>query len=138
VPIVRNGTIGDVSVTWCEPLGLWLMTHDSRPPQTQGIVFAYSRTPWGPWSDPQLIFGPRDGLGKFIHNPRGQPPDNLIGPVIGRAQMDPAGTHGGAYAPYVVERWTKVRGNELTIYYVLSTWNPYVVVLMRSSFRIGL
>lgn len=136
VPVVRNGTMGDVSVTWCEPLKLWLMTYDSRPPGRQGILFSYSRTPWGPWSSPELIFSSADGLGKFIHNSRGNPPDNLVGPVIGRGQSDPSGTHGGAYAPYVVERWTKVQNNQLTIYYTLSTWNPYVVVLIRSQFSV--
>jgi hypothetical protein len=137
-PVVRNGAMGDVSVTWCAPLNLWLMTFDSRPPAAPGIQFAYSSTPWGPWSTPETILHPlRDpGLGVFIHNPRGSPPDNLVGPVIGRAQLDPRGTHGGAYAPYMVERWTKVQGNELTIYYVMSTWNPYVVVLMKSKLRV--
>jgi len=28
-PIVQNGTMGDLSVTWCKDLGLWLMTYDS-------------------------------------------------------------------------------------------------------------
>jgi Domain of unknown function (DUF4185) len=135
-PLTKNGTIGDLSVTWCAPLGLWLMTYDSRPPAGRGVMFQSSRTPWGPWSEPQTIFGPADGVGKFIHNARGNPPDTLVGPVIGRAVQDPEGTHGGAYAPYVVERWTRVQGSELTIYYVLSTWNPYVVVLMKSRFAI--
>jgi hypothetical protein len=35
-----------------------------------------------------------------------------------------------------VERWTRVTDAELTVYYVLSTWNPYVVVLMKSRFEI--
>ena len=137
-PVVRSGAMGDISVTWCAPLNLWLMTFDSRPPAAPGIQFAYSSTPWGPWSTPETIFHPmRDpGLGVFIHNPRGSPPDNLVGPVIGPAQLDPRGTHGGAYAPYMIERWTKVQGHELTIYYVMSTWNPYVVVLMKSTLRV--
>ena len=138
VPIVRSGVMGDVSVTWCAPLGLWLMNYDSRPPGRRGILFSYSRTPWGPWSDPQLVFDlDRDGaLGKFVHDPRGNPPDRQIGPVIGQGVANPAGVHGSAYAPYVVERWTTVANDELTIYYVISTWNPYVVVLMKS--RLGL
>ena len=137
MPVVRNGTMGDISVTWCAPLNLWLMTFDSRPPATPGIQFAYSSTPWGPWSTPEPIFHPmRDpGRGVFIHNPNGSPPDNVVGPVIGPAQLNPSGTHGGAYAPYMIERWSKVQGHELTIYYVMSTWNPYVVVLMRSKLR---
>jgi hypothetical protein len=28
---------------------------------------------------------------------------------------------------------TKLQGSELNVYYVLSTWNPYVVVLMKSA-----
>ena len=138
-PIVRNGTIGDLSVTWCGDLGLWLMTYDSRAPAPAGVLFSYSSTPWGPWSEPQVIFNAaRDGaVGRFIHDPKSRPDDGLAGPVIGKGQRDPGAVHGGAYAPYVVERWTRVRGVGLSIYYVLSTWNPYVVVLMQSRFEVG-
>jgi hypothetical protein len=31
-PIVQNGALGDLSVTWCNDLGLWLMTYDRRAP----------------------------------------------------------------------------------------------------------
>ncbi len=136
--IVQNGTMGDLSVTWCKDLGLWLMTYDSREPAPRGILFSYSRTPWGPWSEPQIIFNAlRDGaVGKFIHNPQANPDDGLAGPVIGKGQANPQAVHGGAYAPYVVERWTKVQASELSAYYVLSTWNPYVVILMKSRLHV--
>ena len=136
-PIVRNGTLGDLSVTWCKDLGVWLMTYDRREP-TRGIAFSYSRMPWGPWSEPQILFDiVRDGaLGKFIHNPRAHPDDGLAGPVIGKGQANPGAVRGGAYAPYVVERFTKLKGSELSLYYVLSTWNPYVVVLMKSRLQV--
>jgi hypothetical protein len=136
--IVQNGTMGDLSVTWCKDLGLWLMTYDSREPAPRGILFSYSRTPWGPWSEPQIIFNAvRDGaVGKFIHNPQASPDDGLAGPVIGKGQANPQAVRGGAYAPYVIERWTKWQGAELSIYYVLSTWNPYVVVLMKSRLHL--
>jgi hypothetical protein len=138
IAIVHNGTMGDLSVTWCKDLGLWLMTYDSRDPAPRGILFSYSRTPWGPWSEPQVIFNAvRDSaLGKFIHDPQIVPDDGLAGPAIGKGRANPQAVHGGAYAPYVIERWTKVQGSELRIYYVLSTWNPYVVVLMRSRLHI--
>jgi len=57
-------------------------------------------------------------------------------PVIGKPKKEWPAVHGGFYAPYVVERFTKVVGSELHLYYVLSTWNPYVVVLMKSRFRV--
>jgi len=142
-PVISNGTLGDVSVTWVEKLKVWLMTYDSRAPAQAGILFSSSITPWGPWSAPQLLFNPqRDGaLGKFIHDPGIRPDDGLAGPVIGKGQRNPGEVHGGNYAPYMVENWTKVRrpssnNGELDIYYVLSTWNPYVVVLMTSRLRI--
>jgi hypothetical protein len=47
-PVVKNGTIGDLSVTWARDPSLWLMTFDSRPPAPAGIEFSYSKTPWGP------------------------------------------------------------------------------------------
>ncbi|GEM_PF-2404487 len=137
-PVVKKGTLGDLSVTWCKDLGLWLMTYDSREP-TVGIELSYSRTPWGPWSEPQIVFNAmRDGaLGKFIHNPFLKKDDGLAGPVRGaKNQGDPSTVRGGAYAPYVVERWTRVQGAELSIYYVLSTLNPYVVVLMKSRLKV--
>jgi hypothetical protein len=137
-PIVENGTMGDLSVTWCGDLGLWLMTFDSRPPARRGVLFSYASQPWGPWSERQVIFqAARDGaLGKFIHDPGLRPDDGLAGPVIGKGQADPGAVHGGAYAPYIVERWTKLKGGELNLYYVLSTWIPYVVVLMKSRLQV--
>jgi class 3 adenylate cyclase len=138
-PIIKNGTLGDLSVTWSKDLGLWLMTYDTRPPAAIGIAFSYSRTPWGPGSEPQILFNMvRDAAGgKFIHNPQAKTDDGLAGPVLGpKNQANPAGVHGFAYAPHVVERWTKVQGSELDLYYVLSTWNPYVVVLMKSRLQI--
>jgi len=138
-PVVEGGILDNVSVTWCKDCGgLWLMTYDSRPP-LPGIAFRYSRRPWGPWSKPQILFNfVRDGaLGKFIHNPKATTDDGLAGPVKGQLRgKDAAAVMGAAYAPYVVERWTKVRNSELNLYYLLSTRNPYVVVLMKSRLQI--
>jgi hypothetical protein len=136
VPVVQDGTIGNVSVTHAPAVGLWLMTYDSRL-SPKGIRFRYAKAPWGPWSDPQLIFDPsRDGgYGHFIHDPTLVPDDGLGGPTIGGD--DPATTFGGDYAPYVMERFTRAQGGKLVIHYVMSTFNPYTVVHMRSEFAIG-
>ena len=117
------------------------MTYDGgKPPLTAGVYFAYARQPWGPWSDPQLVFTPkRDvGLGVFIHDPTivpNPPGDGLNGPTIGA--NDPNTTRGGFYAPYMIERFTRVKGKTLSIYYAGSTWNPYTFVMMRSDLTIG-
>jgi Domain of unknown function (DUF4185) len=132
-------TIGNVSVTYSSDLDLWLMTYDggAASQATVGVYFAYATEPWGPWSTPQLIFNLRRdrALGTFVHDPSIVPSDKLNGPIIG--PNDPNTTRGGAYAPYMVGRFTRVTGNKLSIYYTLSTWNPYTIVLMRSDFTIG-
>lgn len=131
--------IGNVSVIYSNELRLWLMTYDSgssSSPDYRGFYFTYATDPWGPWQRPQLIFNSaRDGAaGTFIHDPRISPSDRLTGPTIG--PTDPVTTPGAPYAPYMVERFTRVNGTTLSIYYTLSTWNPYTIVLMRSDFQV--
>lgn len=37
----------------------------------------------------------------------------------------------------MIERFTRVAGSKLSIYYTLSTWNPYTIVMMRSDFVVS-
>jgi hypothetical protein len=114
-------TVGNLSVAYSSDLGLWLMTYDGgrQTEKTTGVYFAYAQQPWGPWSTPQLIFNAiRDNaIGTFIHNPAivpDPPGDGLSGPTIGN--NDIYTTRGGDYAPLMIERFTRVAGNTLTIY----------------------
>ncbi len=143
VPIVTdnptNPTIGNVSVNYSPAAGLWLMTYDGgrQKADTTGVYFDYAPAPWGPWSSPELIFNDkRDlGLGAFVYATNASYHDlDLAGPTIGGNV--PTNTPGGIYAPYMVERFTQIASNRLTIYYTLATWNPYTVVLMKSDFTI--
>jgi hypothetical protein len=117
-PVVEHPVIGELSVVWCRELRLWLMTYNSRRPR--GITLRYSRNPWGPWSEGIVIFHPwKDGgYRKFIR----------AGPLF---------QWGGAYGPYMIEKFLKVENNKLTLYYLMSTWRPYVVVLMKSQLEIA-
>ena len=130
-------TIGNVSAAYFADLNLWMMTFDGgrNQPSTNGIYFSYAPAPWGPWATPRLIFNAaRDhGDGVFIYAPGLNTP-GPAGPTIGG--NDPTTTHGATYAPQLIGRFTKVTGNTLDIYYNISTWNPYAIVKMRSSFTI--
>jgi len=141
-------TVGNLSVVYSSALNLWLMTYDGgRQPTTpsnriKGTYFTYAQQPWGPWAAPQLIMNDiRDnayGPGGFIHNPNivpDPPGDGLNGPTIG--SNDIYATAGGAFAPLMIERFLTVAGNTLKVYWNVSTWNPYVIVRMRSEFTIG-
>jgi len=137
-----QGSAGNVSVIYSTNLNLWLMTYDGGrntgplKTQTTGIYFASAPQPWGPWSQPQLIFNKyRDhGAGVFIYDPATNDAA-LAGPVIG--QNVAANTPGGEFAPIMIERFTRIATNTLFIYYTMSTWNPYTVVKMRSAFGIA-
>jgi uncharacterized protein (TIGR03437 family) len=137
-----NPSVGNLSVVYSSALNLWLMTYDGgrQSAATRGVYFSYAQQPWGPWATPQLIFSPtRDNaLGAYIHNPAivpNPPGDGLNGPTIG--PNDIYSTAGAAYAPLLIERFVTVVGSTLNIYYTLSTWNPYTVIEMRSSFTIA-
>jgi hypothetical protein len=145
--VVTPPTVAHVSVTYQKDLGLWLMTFDGGRAQqpdgtptngssaTDGVYFTYAPAPWGPWATPQLIFNAtRDsGFGVFMHNGKDNPP-GPIGPTAGT--NDPNTTTGTVYAPNMIARFTKIMGNTLSIYYAMSTWNPYTVVEMRSDFNV--
>ncbi len=162
VPVVTdldpaNPTIGNLSAFYSQQLGLWLMTFDGGRGTTgdAGTFFTYAAQPWGPWSTPQLIFSAcRDkALGSFIFYYYASAAGNFCpsaipagsgahsagpaGPTINPTVNDPQTTRGGAYAPQMVQRFTEISGSTLKIFYTLSTWNPYAVVLMESDFTIA-
>jgi uncharacterized protein (TIGR03437 family) len=139
-------TVGYLSVVYSSALNLWLMTYgasDQSPGDgTRGTYFTYAQQPWGPWATPQHILNDnRDnfyGLDGFVHNPLvipDPPGDGLNGPTIGN--NDIYATAGGIFAPQLIGRFVTVTGNTLKIYYNVSTWNPYVVVRIRSEFAIA-
>jgi hypothetical protein len=157
---VDPGTAGNVSVAYNRKLSLWLMTWDGgrQSPTTSGIYFAYASAPWGPWSDPQRIYNACEaasygqGFGNFIRYvssatdnpcPAVTSQTGPQGPIIGTD--DPFGTgsdsaatrRGGVYAPFQIEHFATVEDDGLSIYFDLSTWNPYTVVLMQSDFTIA-
>lgn len=123
-PVVRHDEVGELSVAWCAPLKKWLMTYNSGRPR--GIQLRTADRPLGPWSDLTTLFDPKDGYGKFMHVGNG--PDPMADP--GRA-----GEYGGEYGPYLIPRFFKKTKEGAAIYFLMSTWNPYNVVLMRAELK---
>jgi hypothetical protein len=54
------------------------------------------------------------------------------------ALSDPKGEDewGGEYGPYVMARFTDGADGRCQIYYTMSTWNPYQVVVMRTDLKL--
>jgi len=114
-PLFHDPIIGEFSVFWHAQFKRWIMLYS-------GVLMRSSANPWGSWSEKQTLFNAlREGYTKFIHWP-GR--DNLSDPLR-------ESTFGGPYGPYVVEKFTEGDSQRSTIYFTLSTWNPYTTVLMR-------
>jgi hypothetical protein len=107
------------------------MLYNSEKPG--GIVMRSSTTPWGQWSGTTVIFDKwRDnGYGNFIHVPSkyAKKPDGLSDP-------NRNDEWGGAYGPYIMARFASGAAGQCRIYYTMSTWNPYQVVVMRSDLEL--
>ena len=136
----RDGAacMGELSVTWNRYLDKWLMLYNCSEPR--GIVFRVAPKPWGPWSEPRVLFDPRadHGYCVFLHDEYPEkhcPPDspnpfdNLVSRDHGSNQ------YGGEYGPYVIDALTRgsTTDRKTTIYFTMSTWNPYAVVLMKAT-----
>ena len=127
-PLFNQPQVGELSVSWVEPLGLWLMLYNAAIPR--GINGRVASAPWGPWSEPVIIFDPALGYGKFMHIKDSN--DGLEDP--GRK-----GDWGGEYGPYIIGRYTRaITGQprpQAQIYFVMSTWNPYNVMLITATIQ---
>lgn len=117
--------IGELSAAWNPFIRKWLMLYNCR----RGITFRVADSPWGPWSPPRVLFnGWRDeGYCHFIHASWLSRWCDTVND-LGRGFNS-----GGVYGPYMLPGFFKGSERTTTIYYVMSTWNPYQVVLMKST-----
>jgi hypothetical protein len=123
--------IGEFCVTWNSFLGLWLMLYNAANPR--GINFRVAEQPWGPWSATSLLFDPwvDGGYCHFMHASW----DSRVCDYV----FDPgrAADWAGEYGPYVISPFTRGDSARTTIYFVMSTWNPYNTVLMKSTLALS-
>lgn len=120
-PLFVHDEVGEISVAWCAPMKRWLMTYNSGNPR--GILIRTAERPTGPWSEAVTLFDPKNGYGKFMHAPTASD---------GMADPNREKEYGGEYAPYMIPRFFKKTKEGVAIYFLMSTWNPYNVVLMRA------
>jgi len=126
VPIIEDHCIGELSSAYNPHLNKWVVLYNCDNPR--GIVLRMADKPWGPYSSGEVIFDPdRDnGYCHFIHtNWQVRNCDAVHDP--GRENE-----WGGEYGPYIFKDLTTRVDSLVTIYYTMSTWNPYTTVLMKS------
>ncbi|MEW6532313.1 MAG: DUF4185 domain-containing protein [Thermodesulfobacteriota bacterium] len=122
--------VGELSVAYNRFIRKWIMLYNCGP-EPLWINMRTADKPWGPWSEPQTVFHPaRDAaFCRFTHGGWGSEKCDLL--------HDPGreNVKGVVYGPYQFEDFSTGDEDKTTIYFTLSTWNPYTVVLMKLSLR---
>lgn len=127
VTLFSQPCVGELSLAYNKFIKKWIMLYNCH--LNRGINFRTADVPWGPWSEPQVLFNPRDDNGycHFMHVAwTFQKCDSVHDP--GRENE-----WGGEYGPYQYEEFATGDDSTTTIYFNMSTWNPYTVVLMKSK-----
>lgn len=141
VPLFHQPVVGELSISFNQFLQKWLLTYNSLDFH-RGINFRTSDKPWGPWSEPNVLFEPIEDSGYcyFMHDSLHNCPNISPNPytdVQGDAPHDSV-AWGGEYGPYQYPLFAKsLNPGETTIYFNMSTWNPYTVVLMKSTLKLS-
>jgi hypothetical protein len=129
--------MGEFSVMWNPFLHKWLMLYNHGDPATSGFAIHYrvADKPWGKWEGPYVLYDPAcdRGFCHFIHW-EGWGCDAVGDEVI---DGQPPTRPGIVYGPYVISPFTKGDATTTTIYWTMSTWNPYQVMLMKSVLRLS-
>jgi len=133
VPLFHHPVVGEFSVAYCQSVRRYVLLYNSTSPR--GIIMRSAPAPWGPWSEGEIIFDPwRDhGYGYFMHIPA----------TFKASKHDSANDPwrendwGGEYGPYVTARFTTGSARGCRIFYTMSTWNPYAVVVMQTDLKLA-
>lgn len=129
--LFNQPVVGELSVSYNRFIQKWIMLYNSFMPSSRGINMRTADKPWGPWSEPQIIFHSWDDNGycHFMHAgfPH-QPCDEVSDPKREKEW-------GGEYGPYQFEDFAAGNSASTTIYFTMSTWNPYTVVLMKAALK---
>lgn len=127
IALFQQPQIGEFSVSYLKPVKRYVMLYNASEPR--GITMRSAEMPWGRWSAGSVIFDPgRDnGYGHFMH---------VKSKADGLSDPHRAAEFGGEYGPYIISRYTGETGGHTRIYYTMSTWNPYQVMVMQSDFTL--
>lgn len=114
------------------------------------IVIRFAEHPWGPWTAPMQHFAPGSaatigdsyGPGGIAYSPACKDRDGAhcaetepytLG-LFNACVRTALGEAGRLYAPNIVDRYTRRNENGgLDVSWLLSTWNPYSIVMMQTS-----
>lgn len=126
---LTNPGVGELSVSYNKFIKKWILLYNHGEPR--GINLRTADFPWGPWSEAQVVFRPWEdgGYCHFMHT--------SYEFMVCDSVHDPGRENewGGEYGPYQFEHFAIGDAQSTTIYFTMSTWNPYQVVLMKAILK---
>ncbi len=129
-PLFHHPCVGELSVSYNKFIKKCIMLYNGNKPS--GIILRTADNPWGRWSEPKVVFDPwKDkGYGHFMHiSWESNEVDKVTDPTR-------ENVWGSVYGPYQFEDFATGTKKATTIYFTLSTWNPYTVVLMKATLKL--
>lgn len=153
-PRETKDMVGQMAVSWVPSLGRWVMLYgggmgsifgelifgedvDKIDEDSVGPIYIrYAEQPWGPWTAPVPALEPGNpDVPDGFYGPEGiLYHERCSGEFCAEGQDAwPEDDRGGFYGPDIIDRWTTADASgKTTLYWHVSTWNPYQVVLMRT------
>jgi ankyrin repeat protein len=129
VPLFDQACVGELSVSYNRFIRKWIMLYNCQA-ALAGVLVRTSDYPWGPWSEPQVLFDANEnGYCRFLHRSWAEKKCDILSDP-GRQDQS-----GDTYGPYQFKDLAVGEGTRTTIYFTLSTWNPYTVVLMKATLQ---
>jgi Domain of unknown function (DUF4185) len=162
-PEEDRDTVGQMSISWLPSLERWVMFYGGEgAPMFANALFGdevakvrrdpkgslfvrFAEQPWGPWTPPEVLLTAGDLNGDAAAVDQYAPGGILAHSScrgVSCARYDPAylldwnnNNNGVLYGPSIIDPWTTQREDETDLYWFVSTWNPYQVVLMKTTVR---
>jgi len=154
-PKETRDMVGQMTVAFIPSLSRWVMFYgggmgsvfgelifgadiDTINKETVGPIYVrYAEHPWGPWTAPEALLDPGDP----DEPSEAYGPDGIMfsracqGDACAKPQEAWKTDLGALYGPDIIDPWTTEQSDGTTnVYWHLSTWNPYQVLLMRTTF----
>ena len=124
--------LGDHSVIWNPALKRFVLMYGH-------IISRFGASPWGPWGRQILTMPPRSEWSmKLAHHSSSDPIKRSVvpvfGPKLGKELELGEQEEGIPYGPYPIGAPKVNSDGSVTIFYLMSMWNPYEVFLASSTF----
>lgn len=130
VPVLDAECVGELSARKHAGLGMFLLAYNCHEPR--GVVMHAASSPTGPFAKGLRLVdvGVEGGVGygHAFHSKTG-----AVGYDDGLSERGREEEWGGEYGPYLVPSWSSPpQGGVHDLVFVLSSWNPYQVHLVRA------